>query len=147
MNMGYGLVAATLLSATMPTAAAAGETIFTCRAGQRTIAVIRRNDQLVYRSSRGGKVELELPGGRVAETGFSGGGEVQTRFVNGSWTYVLYTRIVRTAFGGRNDPRPEAGVDVLSDGRTVSRIGCDDPSTEFTIDGLVGVPEGEFVEH
>ena len=145
--MGYRLIAAMVLSTTTMTPAAAAETIFSCKAGPRTVAVLRENDRLVYQSSRRGKVELRVPDGRVAEAGFSGGGEVQTHFVNGPWTYVLYTRIVRTAFKGRNDPREEAGVDVLTSGRTVSRIACDDRTKEFTMDGLVGVPEGEFVDH
>jgi hypothetical protein len=122
------------------------QTVFACRIGAQTATVVRAGSSLVYRSVRRGRVELEVPHGRYAQEGFSGGGELQAAFRNGPWTYVVYERTVRTGFHGTNDPSFEAGVDVLRGGRVVSRGRCADSHAQFT-EQLAGAVEGPFVEH
>ncbi|MBB3694913.1 hypothetical protein [Sphingomonas sp. BK580] len=138
----------TILLALLIAAAASpsDRTVFACRMGDRTAAVVRIGSNLIYRSVRRGRVELEVPHGRYAQEGFSGGGELQAAFRNGPWTYVVYERTVRTSFHGTNDPSFEAGVDVLRGGRVVARQRCTDGSSQFT-GQLAGIPEGGFIEH
>lgn len=136
-----------LLALLIAAAASSSErTVFACRIGDRTGAVVRNEASLVYRSVRRGRVELQVPHGRYAQEGFSGGGELQAAFRNGPWTYVVYERTVRTSFHGTNDPSFEAGVDVLRGSRVVSRRRCADRRAQFT-DRLTGVAKGPFIEH
>jgi len=120
--------------------------VFTCLIGDRTAVVAQRGRALVYRSLRRGKLELEIAGGRSAQEGFSGGGELQAIFRSGPWTYVVYERTVRTSFTGANDPEFEAGVAVLRGGHVVSRRRCDEGRAQFT-QQLDGTLEAPFVEH
>jgi hypothetical protein len=121
-------------------------TVFTCRIGDRTASVVRDGANMAYRSFRRGGLELQLPGGRYAQQGFSGGGELQAIFRNGPWTYVVYQRTIRTGFDGTNDPSFDAGVDVLRQGRVIARRLCDDVGAQFD-DPLNGIPHGAFIEH
>ncbi|MBB3349930.1 hypothetical protein [Sphingomonas sp. BK069] len=138
----------TVLLALLIAAAASpsDRTVFACRMGDRTAAVVRIGSNLVYRSVRRGRVELEVYHGRYAQEGFSGGGELQAAFRNGPWTYVVYERTVKTGFHGTNDPSFEAGVDVLRGGRVVSRGRCADRHAQFT-EQLTGAVEEPFIEH
>lgn len=120
---------------------------FTCRAGPRVVSVVRSGSTLAYRSTRGGAVEIQVSGGRMAERAYSGGGELQASFVNGPWTYVVYERVVRTGFGRTNDPRDEAGVDVLLRGHAASSRSCSDPETQFDHRTTDDLPRGTFVDH
>ena len=122
------------------------QAVFTCAIGDRTAMVAKRGSALVYRSLRRGKLELEIAGGRSAQEGFSGGGELQAIFRSGPWTYVVYERTVRTSFTGANDPEFEAGVAVLRGGHVVSRRRCDEGRAQFT-QQLDGTLEAPFVEH
>lgn len=122
------------------------QAVFTCAIGDRTAMVAQRGPALVYRSLRRGKLELEIAGGRSAQEGFSGGGELQAIFRSGPWTYVVYERTVRTSFTGANDPDFEAGVAVLRGGRVISRRHCDEGRAQFTHQ-LDGTPKAPFVEH
>lgn len=122
------------------------QTVFACRIGARTATVVRDGSKLVYRSTRRGRVKLEVPHGRYAQEGFSGGGELQAAFRSGPWTYVVYERTVRTSFHGTNDPNFEAGVDVLRGSRVVSRGRCLNGRAQF-VQRLTDVAEGPFIEH
>lgn len=132
-----------LISAAAPQAE---RTVFKCVIGGRTATVGRNGSNLVYRSIRRGRTELQVPYGRYAQEGFSGGGELQAAFRSGSWTYVVYERTVRTNFHGTNDPGFESGVDVLRGSRVVSRRRCVEGNAQFT-EQLTGVPQGAFLEH
>ena len=121
-------------------------TVFTCATGDRTAVVAQRGATLAYRSLRRGKLELEITGGRYAQEGFSGGGELQAIFRSGPWSYVVYERTVRTSFTGANDPDFDAGVAVLRGGRVISRRRCDEGSSQFT-QRLNDAPRAPFVEH
>jgi hypothetical protein len=126
----------------------AERTVFTCRSGAYVASVARLGDVLAYRSTHRGGLELQVSRrGGVSHMGYSGGGELQAAFVNGPWTYVVYQRTVRTSFSGTNDARFEAGVDVVRNGRVVSRRRCDVPSIQFDDAGLRGLPEAWFIEH
>ena len=126
---------------------ASEQVIFSCRAGVHVATVVRNGGTLVYRSMSHGRVELQIADGRIASTGFSGGGEVQASFRNGAWTYVIYQRTTRTEFSGRNDAKGQAGVDALLRGRVVSGRGCDDQDVAFDEGALRGASIGPFVAH
>lgn len=136
------LLALLIAAAASPTERA----VFACRMGDRTATVVRNGSKLVYRSTRRGRVELEVPHGRYAQEGFSGGGELQAAFRSGPWTYVVYERTVRTSFHGPSEPNFEAGVDVLRGIRVVSRGRCLEGRAQFA-EQLTGVAEGPFIEH
>ena len=108
----------------------------------------RGQDGPVYRFGRPGHVELEATGLHRAATGFSGGGETQVYADTPTNRYIVYDRLVRTAFGadGHADPQETSGLVVQSAGRTVESLRCTAPAT---FDGLTGqlVPEGAYVEH
>lgn len=137
------LVALVAISASAP----AERIAYSCKAGDRTVQVIRIGDVLAYRSFRSGRLELQVPGGRTARAMYSGGGELQASFRNGPWIYVVYERTVRRGFGRHNDTVFEAGVDVVRGNRTVSRRSCDDSETEFDRRQIADLPDGEVVEH
>lgn len=142
------LILATLVAAMPLPAAASEKPVFSCRSGAHTVIVVRSGGVLTYRSMRGGGLEIQVMQNEgVSRMGYSGGGELQAAFRQGSWTYVVYQRTVRTSFIGRNDARFEAGVDVVRNDRVVSRRRCGDPSSQFDDAGLAGLPEAWFVEH
>ena len=126
---------------------AADRAVFSCKAGPRLVQVVRSGSTLSYRSTRNGRLELQISGGVLARTGFSGGGEIQTTFRNRGWRYVVYDRIVRTGFSGNNAPEEQAGVDVFEGARLVTHVRCDDGGTQFSTTGLEGLVEGEFIDH
>jgi hypothetical protein len=122
-----------------PTLCTAGETvIFSCTAGPRTISLCGAADSArgaQYRAARGTTRELTYPLGegsgtmRRASTGYSGGGEAQVQFDNDGFTYVVYSRVVRTRFDGKgNEPAFSAGVAVIKNGKTVGERICTAPS-------------------
>lgn len=122
------------------------QTVFRCGMRNRTTLVMRNGPNLIYRSLQRGRIELQIPGGTYAQEGFSGGGELQAIFRNGPWTYVVYERTVRTDFNGANSPSFEAGVDVLRNGRVVSRQRCNQTGTQFSAQ-LAGVHREALIEH
>lgn len=63
-----------------------------------------------------------------ASVPYSGGGEAQLSFANGTTRYVVYSRIIRTNFAADepNDPAIEDGVLVMQGGRQLANLACDD---------------------
>jgi len=120
---------------------------FSCHAGDHVATVVRSGSVLAYRSMRRARLELQIVGGTIARTGYSGGGEVQVVFRNGPWTYVVYQRTLRTGFDGRNNPSFEAGVDVLRNSTVIGRRRCDHGDVQFDDRAISGLPEGQFVDH
>jgi len=120
---------------------------FRCRIGGDLISVRRSGPDLIYQVSAHGRVKLHITRGYLARTGYSGGGELQAVFQNGAWTYLVYERTIRTGFAGHNAPIFTAGVDVLRNGATVSRLSCRDGRTQFSSAAITNLPESDFVEH
>ena len=114
-----------------PVACAQDErTLFFCEAGRKQIAVCGVNDakgkptaQYRYGSDT---AEMVLAGGRFANVPYSGGGEAQIEFLNGSTRYIVYSRTVRTNFapGEPNDPEFTDGVMVVRGGNVLSDKQC-----------------------
>ncbi|WP_448664496.1 hypothetical protein ACG3SL_07410 [Sphingomonas sp. CJ20] len=141
----------------------AGETVlFTCGIAARQVSVCGSGSGATaaarYRLGTPAKVELEYPAAGQAGRGtmayasipYSGGGETQIHFTSGGYTYVVYSRVVRTNFGpsGRHDPAFSAGVVVQRDGKTLSHRKCTAP-TDASVDLAAAqrfLPEGEAVD-
>ncbi|WP_431470425.1 hypothetical protein [Sphingosinithalassobacter sp. LHW66-3] len=116
------------------------QVIFECGLGERTVAICAGGSgetrYVQYRYGTADALELQHPAqpfgsGTLAwsSTPYSGGGEAQISFDNGAYTYVVYSRTVRTGFGeGGNAPEFSAGLFVQRDGRTISRKSCTDPA-------------------
>lgn len=122
-------------------------TAFACDVGKATVVVVQDAGALAYRLVRGRRVEVEVTNGYVARTGFSGGGELQAVFRSDGWTYVVFQRTIRTGFSEANEPRFEAGVDVMRGERVVSHRRCRDGGSQFHGEILSGLREGAFIEH
>jgi len=110
--------------------------LFQCPVGAKQVAICAASAApraaVQYRFGAPGKVELAYPTApgaaplRWAQTGYSGGGEMQVSFANGGVTYVVYSRMVRTGFGkdGLNYPKDELGVAAIRGGKTLSDARC-----------------------
>ncbi|HEY0115027.1 MAG TPA: hypothetical protein VGB54_04840, partial [Allosphingosinicella sp.] len=142
---------------------APGETpLFQCRIGSRRAAVCGGRSAsgqayAQYRYGRPGALELAYPATTNGGTGnmvraiipYSGGGEAQFHFTNEGHQYVVYSRMVRTRFDGRNNaPRFSAGIMVRRDGRTLADRACSDGQDANVDLGAAEpfIPEGEPVE-
>ncbi len=152
--------AATIAVAGVPTLCAPGETVlFSCASGARTMSVCGAADPAQgaqYRVGRGATRELTYPAGdstgrgtmRSATAPYSGGGEAQIPFDNGGFTYVAYSRIVRTRFDGQgNDPAFSAGVAVIKGDKTVGERICTAPADAYlnAEASTPYMPVGEFI--
>lgn len=160
------LLVSTSAGAASPRASlcAASETpLFQCPVGGKQVAVCAARGaapRVQYRYGAPGKVELAYPAAgqagslRWAQTGYSGGGEMQIQFENGGVRYVVYSRMIRTGFGGdgRNNPKDELGVAVLRGERLLSDRRCGAaPIAGGTSDWIDEqatqrlLPKGEFI--
>jgi hypothetical protein len=120
----------------LPSLCDAGETpLFQCPIGQKQLAICAaKTSSVQYRFGTKKSLELSYPSDpkagpgtlRWAETGFSGGGEMQIQFENDGAKYVVYSRMVRTGFGsdGLHNPKDYLGVAVFRAGRLVSNRNC-----------------------
>ncbi len=63
----------------------------------------------------------------MAIRSFGGGGETQITATNNGYSYTMFDRTTRTAFGtdGRNDLRSVTGLIVRKDGKRLSSRICD----------------------
>lgn len=63
----------------------------------------------------------------MAIRSFGGGGETQIATTNNGYSYTMFDRTTRTAFGtdGRNDPQSVTGLIVRKDGKRLSSRICD----------------------
>lgn len=131
-----------------PSLCARGETsLFSCPIGGKLVSVCgRAGGGATYRYGRPGRVEMRATDLRFAQRGYSGGGEQQIWFANSGYRYVIYDRVVRTAFGadGKHDPQASAGLMVQHGGRTVSNRGCGGGIASRAAGAM---PRGDFVEH
>ncbi|NCP11348.1 MAG: hypothetical protein GW859_05230 [Sphingomonadales bacterium] len=145
-------IASTVKRDGVATLCSAGEIVlFSCQAGDRTISVCGSPDRhggAQYRAARGGKIELVHPGEgevggsslRRASVPYSGGGEAQIRFDRGGYSYVVFSRVVRTRFDGEgNDPEFTSGVAVVRQDRLVGERLCTDP-TDAAVDIAAAEP-------
>jgi len=152
--------AATIAVAGVPTLCRPGETVlFSCASGARTMSVCGAADPAQgaqYRVGRGATRELTYPAGdatgsgtmRSATAPYSGGGEAQIQFDNGGFTYVAYSRILRTRFDGKgNDPAFSAGVAVIKGDKTVAERICTAPAdADLNVAAATPyMPVGEFI--
>ena len=157
--MARGLVAGAslLLTSAAPQAASntslckpSESTLFACPIAKGLLSACRHKGVATYRFGRPGRIELEIRGGRFAQRGYSGGGEAQILFQRKDHSYVVYDRLVRSAFGadGRNEPQSTSGLLVQRRGRTLSNRQCIGKG-EYSIDrrGAAHVPSGPFTEH
>lgn len=130
--------------------------LFQCQAGARTLALCAGaadgERYVQYRYGSPGNVELAFPvrgmaGLSRATIPFSGGGETQVNFRNGSYGYSVYSRTVRTGFGeGGNNPEFSAGVTVSQGGRELADRGCTAPAdATFEAATYDLLPEGQPV--
>jgi hypothetical protein len=133
--------------------------IYQCRIGGQFVAVCggQANGRTYaqYRHGTPGHLDLVYPATTgdgagsftYARTGYSGGGELQIRFLNQGVEYILYSSTIRTGFGNHpNNPAFIDGLIVRHDGHTLSSRRC---SGESIGDAEVEryMPEGAFVEH
>lgn len=134
--------------------------LFQCAMGSRNVAICAggegRARYVQYRFGGASRIELEYPQRRsgtgtlaYASTPYSGGGEAQIHFRNGAYTYVVYSRTVRTGFGKEgNRPEFSAGLFVKRDGRVLSQRSCTAPR-DASIDLAAAqrvLPEGDFID-
>lgn len=122
---------ATSQTAAPPVDCRAGEdSIFSCKtgAGKRIAVCAADGGQVEYRYGAE-RPEIVLTGGEFASVPYSGGGEAQIQFTNGSTRYIIFSRMVRTNFtaGEPNEPAISDGVIVLRDGKAGAMQLCDDP--------------------
>ena len=115
-------------------ACASGEAVlFACPVGNgKRVAVCDVGGAAVYRFG-GDDVELELTGGRIARTGYSGGGEVQIAFTNQGYDHIVYSRTVRTGAAGEpNDPAMSDGLIVArGDSVVTTKLCASEPEADF----------------
>jgi hypothetical protein len=136
--------------------------IFSCRLGKKSVAICGVSSpsgarSAEYRFGTPGKVEMTYPGREGGKLGYasvpySGGGEEQVSFDRGGYRYVVYSSVIRTAFGadGLHDPAFEAGLFVLHDGKAVTTSKCvapADASLSSQDAKRFGIGEAAFVEH
>ncbi|WP_370177975.1 hypothetical protein [Alteriqipengyuania sp.] len=106
------------------------KTLFFCEAGRKQIAVCGIYDAEGERSAQyrygSDTAEPVLGDGRFASVPYSGGGEAQIEFLNGSTRYIVYSRTVRTNFkaGEPNNPELTDGVMVVRGGEVLSDKQC-----------------------
>lgn len=131
--------------------------LFTCDIGTKTVSICgREKGGAAYRYGRPGRVELEATDLHLADRGWSGGGETQVYADTPTHRYIVYNRVVRTAFGldGRHDPKITSGLLVQREGRTVWSGEC---GLSEVLDPFAGrfdqqlietlLPEGDYVDH
>jgi len=129
-----------ILSAIMAPNAAAPQTVFTCRAGGKRVAVTLREGRLTYSFGPPGRPEISLPGspqGGVFDhrTMYNRGEDQTLRFVSGQWNYVLFNRWQAPQPLSNDRVSPEynvSGVLVMKDGKLVRRIDCNKGSGNLT---------------
>ena len=121
--------------------------LFSCGIGRKLVSVCSRSDgTATYRFGRPGHVQMRAGNLRFAQRAYSGGGEQQIWFENNGYRYVVYERLVRTAFGqdGRHDPQASAGLLVQQGGKTLSDRQC----RGVIASGAASlIPRDVFVEH
>ena len=131
--------------------------LFTCNVGTKTVSICgREQGGAAYRFGRPGRVELEATDLHLADRGWSGGGETQVYADTPTHRYIVYNRMIRTAFGpdGLHDARITSGLLVQRGGRTVWSRECGiskvfDPFAGRFDQGLIEklLPEGTYVDH
>ena len=131
--------------------------LFTCDMGTKTVSICgREQGGAAYRFGRPGRVELEASDLHLADRGWSGGGETQVYADTPTHRYIVYNRMIRTAFGpdGLHDSRITSGLLVQRGGRTVWSRECGmskifDPFAGRFDQRLIEklLPEGDYVDH
>ena len=122
------------------------QTLFFCEAGRKQIAVCgvtdAKGDRIAQYRYGSDTAEIVLGGGRFASVPYSGGGEAQIEFPNGSTRYIVYSRTVRTNFkaGEPNNPEFTDGVMVVRGGKVQSDKQC--TSTPESVDVTAGEDYG-----
>lgn len=102
------------------------QTVFTCSAGHKEIAITQEGDRLTYSFGPRGRPEISLHGGPDGGVFYHrelyARGEDQTlRFVQDEWSYIVFNRWQAP------DAHPEhnvSGLLVMKDGKLVRRINC-----------------------
>ena len=109
--------------------AAEETTVFTCRlAGGKRVSVCGAGQGSAHYRFGEETTELALAGGAYANVMYSGGGENQIAFTNGTTRYIVFSRIVRTSFGEEgNAPAISDGVVIEQGGRFLDIKLCEDP--------------------
>ena len=131
--------------------------LFTCDLGTRTVSICGQDQgRAIYRFGRPGHIELEITDLHRTQEGWSGGGETQVYADTPTHRYVVYNRMVRTAFGpdGLHDSKITSGLVVQRRGRTVWSRECGrskvfDPFAGRFNQRLIKqlLPEGDYVDH
>lgn len=118
----------------------ASETPFLqCRVGRKRFSlcgvIINHQRFAHYRGGTADSINFEHRGNKQspiswARAGYSGGGEIQYRFSNAGFDYVLYDRTIKLGTSGRGRPstRTESGIVVRSSGKVESHFRCDNSS-------------------
>jgi hypothetical protein len=129
-----------ILGAIMASSAPTPQTVFTCRAGSKRIAVTQRDDRLTYSFGPPGRPEISLTGGPqdgvfYHRTMYNRGEDQTLRFVSGQWNYVLFNRWQAPQQLSSERIEPEynvSGVLVMRNGKLVRRIDCNKSSGNLT---------------
>ena len=126
--------------------------LFSCPIHSKILSICGMPDgKAAYRFGRPGHVELQSRDLRLAEQGYSGGGEDQVSFQTNGYRYVIYARTVRTDFGdsGQNAPQSTSGLFVQKNGRTLSSVGCGGEGDQpiYTLYARHYIMMGQFVSH
>lgn len=122
--------------------------LFTCTLGSRRASVCQTGGKATYRYGRPGRIELSSQRLTLAKRSFSGGGETQITATNNGYSYTMFDRTTRTAFGadGRNDPKSETGLVVRQGSKRLSSRICDN-DTPISSRSRGIIPAGSFVPH
>ncbi|WP_066807637.1 hypothetical protein [Sphingomonas asaccharolytica] len=129
-----------ILGAIMASGTPAPQTVFTCRADAKRIAVTLSGDRLTYSFGPPGRPEISLKGGPQGgvfyhRTMYNRGEDQTLRFVSGQWNYVLFNRWQAPQQLSSERIEPEynvSGVLVMRDGKLVRRIDCNKGSGNLT---------------
>lgn len=126
---------------------AVGETVaFSCHLGKKQVSLCQTADAgkaWRYRYGTAAKVELAFPEtetetetGNAAqfvasETPTHGGSNTVVSFVRGGYEYRVFSRVANDEAG---EPAFEDGLEVVKDGKRLSRRVCDDGGEGFRVD-------------
>ena len=122
---------------------AVGETVaFSCHLGKKQVSLCQAADAgkaWRYRYGTPAKVELAFPAAgtgkaarfAVSETPTHGGANPVVSFARGGYQYRVFSRVAK---GEDGEPMFEDGLEVLRDGKPMSRRVCDDGGEGFRVD-------------
>ena len=126
--------------------------MFSCPVRRKLVSVCASpGGGAAYRFGRPGRLEIRSSDLSLARRTFSGGGETQISVKGtGGYSYVVFTRTLRSGFGtdSRNHAQSNSGVVVRHSGRTLAVERCGGAGDQPIDEGAArGLPAGTYVVH